>query len=179
MIKAGDVLLIWNMPYPVASGLIAAFTGAHCDHCATALPTINGDTAIYEAQPPKSRKMPVADYLKQLQEWGNSKIDWRQKVDRWLYCDVWRSKDISTRQLVAMYAEAERWLGTPYSMVMNYLFMRKTIHCSEECGRILQAGGIVQWDKEPSRVTPLDIQDCLTQSGWGQVERLNYRPGAL
>ena len=102
MIKAGDVLLIWNMPYPVASSLIAAFTGAHCDHCATALPTINGNIAVYEAQPPKSRKVYVEDYLKQLQEWGDDKINWRQKTNRWLYCDIWRSEYLSTRQLVQM-----------------------------------------------------------------------------
>ena len=177
MIKAGDVLLIWNMPYSIASGLIAAFTGAHCDHCATALPTVDGGVMVYEAQPPKSRKMSVADYLKQLEEWGNSKISWRQKNDRWLRCDVWRSNDISIRQLVSMYTEAEKWVGTPYSMVLNYVFIRKTIHCSEECGRILQAGGIIQWDKEPSRVTPLDIQDALTMVNWVKVEELNYKIG--
>ena len=34
MLKAGDILLIWNYPHIIGSTLIKLFSGARCDHCA-------------------------------------------------------------------------------------------------------------------------------------------------
>jgi len=170
---AGDILLIWNYPHIIASLLIRLFSGVNCDHCATVLDD-NDKLMVYEAYPPASQKVTVADYREIMHEWSGEKMRWRRRRDQYLFCEVWRPPIITPKQLKDMHAEGERWLGVKYSMGINYLFETETIHCSEECGRILQAGGFVTWDKEPSKITPIDVRNTVENIGWSHVGDIRY-----
>lgn len=180
--KVGDVIVLWNMPYPVGTFLIRLATGVNCDHCSIVLPKDKDDPKpyVYEAALWKVRKMPVVEYWKQIESWGKSRRLWRRLTKKKLCVEVWSSPaDLSISEMLV---EAEGWMGAPYGMVFNYLFKgaryvfnRPRVHCSEYLSRILRKG-VLQWDKEPSRVTPIDVRDSLQAANWSHTScEVDYR----
>lgn len=169
--QAGDILLFWNLPYPLASCLIAMVSGAHCDHCAVVLK----DNTVYDAYPPCVRKMDQDSYQDQISEWASDRTHWRTLHNRFLRCDVWRSNDLTQDQLEAFQSEAERLIGVKYGMARNYLVKRNAIHCSEFAARLIESAGIAKFDKRLNRVTPIEIQEVLLRAGWTKVKSTEYR----
>lgn len=171
MVHPGDVLLIWYMPFPWGSKMIAKVehSDLRVDHCATVL-IDNSDAlgmmSVYEAAWPTSHKMSVSDYEGMLEKWAGMRMRWRNRKGCFLKVEVWRATSPIEDQLAAMWTEAELWLGTKYGLVNNYLFDTDKIHCSEECGRILEAGGLVKWDRPYSKITPVDVRELLGSLGW-------------
>jgi hypothetical protein len=82
---------------------------------------------------------------------------------------LWKSpRVLRPDELAAMRKEAERWMGVRYSMALNYLFCRKTIHCSELVARVLSVLPEFKgtWGEEYSRVAPVDVERKLLGKGW-------------
>jgi len=161
------------MPYPLADRLIYGVTDSHLDHVAICLPRLEyPGTDVYEAQPPRCRKMTTVDYEEQVLAWSKGREKWRHRTGSYLQCYLMRSsQEMSNDKLLLMQGEAERWLGVRYSMVFNYLFDLKTIHCSELVGRCLFAADIIRdWGVVPSKITPVMVRDRLRDLGWQQLE---------
>jgi hypothetical protein len=68
-----------------------------------------------------------------------------------------------------MQEEAIKWLGTHYSMILNYLFCTSNVDCSEYVGRILEKTGIT-WGEEPSKISPEDVRIKLTNLNWQNTQ---------
>ena len=186
--KPGDFLVIYNMPFPLASALISLVSkGQHCDHCAMVLPSLTSEyvddlligttdwhnlsgpppPCVYEAQPPVVRKLSIPDYARQLSTWANKKRPWRLRSNRLLYVESYRpTTPLSSQTLVAMAMEADQWLGVRYRMVLNWLLAGPSIHCSELAARLLQSAKLAFWPQEPSRVKPVDVRNALQTSEW-------------
>lgn len=163
MLQAGDVLFFWNLPYPVASCLIAfASGGMHCEHCAIVLED-QGELMVYDAYPPASRKIPLREFEEQLRLWRLQKSP-RRPV---LQVEIWRSK-IDAAQLEALHSEAERLLGIRYGMTGNFLFGTRKIHCSEFLGRVLEGGEVVSLGRRKHRLTPFKVRQALPNN-WYQA----------
>lgn len=122
---------------------------------------------VYEAQPPRCRKMPLQDYIEQMQKWAAKYPSWRNRKNKHFVCEVhnppggipWKD----------MWEEAENWLGTPYGMVFNWLFATDKIHCSEFQRRVLEHIDDLKgsWtDEEPSRTEPVENRQVLIDHGW-------------
>jgi hypothetical protein len=172
--KSGNIMLIWNTPYPIGAFLIKLFTGSDLDHCAIILPKDknNPEPYTYEATLWKVRKMPVPDYWKQLEEWSKSKIWWRRWGKRKLIVEIWSSP--TDLDIPTMLKEAEAWMGKPYGIIFNYLFENSDVHCSEYLGRILMKIGY-NWNKEPSRITPINVRNTLGKANWTyQSQEFDY-----
>jgi len=155
------------MPYPLATLMINWATGAKGpSHCAAVLPNPDGVLSVYEATIPVARVMSVADYEDQLRTWAEQRQWWRKHTSQYLWYELWRPPYISPEQLAAGTKEAERWVGTEYSMIWNYLKGTPKIHCSEKCGRILEAELFVIWKIEYSKIKPMDIRTVLKEMNW-------------
>ena len=160
MIESGDILLVWNMPYPVGSQVIYTVSGGHCDHCAICL-KVDGLMRVYEAQPPKVRWMLYDQYMDQCKEWSLKRTKWRERKNKPLYVERWRPRPIN---VAAALDFANSQLGVPYRMVVDYLWPGKkkwTQHCSKFAAMCLEKGGIVEWEKPYGKIEPLDLRQYL------------------
>jgi len=101
---------------------------------------------VYDAYPPRARKMPLSEYEKELDKW--SRQWWTRRLGG-LRSFWWDPRGAFTGdELASMYSEAERLLGKPYSLILNWAFGRGEgwLHCSEYCGKIAAASGRVKSD---------------------------------
>lgn len=186
--QPGDVLLLWNMPYPFATSVIRMVQGGEqVDHCAVVLrQDFSGSwksdlddelPVVWEAQPPRVRWLPLFQYTDQMDAWSSER-PWWWESKRKFYCEVWRSPaGLHEVALDAMLEEARKWEGVKYGMVMNWLFRGKRIHCSEFVARLLSQLRAFRgaWADEYSRVKPLDVRNALKERYWEHV--WTYTPG--
>lgn len=109
--------------------------------------THRSEPYVYEATPPRVRKLPLREYIKEI-EAENKKHPKNQR--KLLYV---QPASFSEQQIAAMKRFAESQLGRPYS-VKSYIRgkERTTIHCSEYVSRTLQMGG--EMIDTPSKQTP-------------------------
>lgn len=176
----GDIILLWYMPYPLPDRLIYRVTDSHLGHVAIVLPDKEDESGllVYEATPPRARKMPVDQYVVQMNVWAGKRRRWRERKGNELRVELLRS-DLAPQPhtLANEILEAEEWLGTMYSMVWNWLLSTNAIHCSELVARCISASGLVDsrdsvfWGCEFSRVTPIQIRETMMKElGWRVVD---------
>ena len=173
-LQPGEVLIISEMPFPIAVGMIERHQeGSHFHHCAVSL-----GGKIYEAAPPFVRTKTFSEYHDLLTHYSLKRQGWRIRNDRLLTVDVWHGA-VSDAQLAVMQEYAETQLGKPYGLLANYLWdFECALHCSEYCGRILESAGIGTWPTERSKTTPLDVVRQMQAVGWVRVDKIVYRlPG--
>jgi hypothetical protein len=168
--QIGDVIFLHYMPYPIADRLIYRVSNSHCDHVAICLPDAETlGPAVYEAQPPRARMMSVAAYEHQISTWATKRAHWRRRTGNQLKVELLRST-VPDLSLFRMVTEANRWMGVRYSMVINWLFRTRNIHCSELVARCLVTGDVArEWDCELSRTTPIMVREKLIERGWQVV----------
>ena len=119
------------------------------------------DGQIYEAFPPRVRRVEFADFSPKPQN-----------------VTVLRNLMLSSDELDAMLAEAKAWEGTRYNWLANYLFRGPKVHCSEYVARIQMRAGVAYYGgKEPSRITPADVRLISRLSGWEET-LLGWRKAA-
>ena len=174
MMQPGDVILIYNMPYPIGNWVIDWVSCAteRLGHCATVLDD-GGMPTVYEAAIPVARKLTVLGYAVQLALWAGDRAWGRRRTGMRLRYQVWRPPAVTGAELEAMRGEAEKWLGVEYSMIWNYLTDSPKIHCSEMAGRVLETGLIVpKWSKPHSKITPMDVRNVLEAAGLNVVEEV-------
>lgn len=114
------------------------------------------DGNIYEAFPPRVRKLSFSEFM-----WSATN---KKNVT------VLRNLMLATDELDAMLVEAEDWLGSRYNWLANYVFRGPKVHCSEYIARIQMRAGVAYYGgKEPSRITPGDVRLISRLSGWEEV----------
>lgn len=169
--KPGDLLAIWHMA-PLASDVINRVQGGRaCHHCAVISFDLAGslDLAVYEAWPPRSRKMSWPAYWRQLQIWAS---DWRYQRFRRppLVVELWRFPSITPRQVAGLTSTAAGLLDLRYRMVLEWaLGTPKCINCSELAHRCCVAAGLTfQADVRDRRGLPKKM-DRVTPWEWVQT----------
>lgn len=153
------VWIIWNGYPGIAKMLSVVQSGQYCDHCA-----IEIDNTVYESTAPVARKMSLGNYYEEMVKWSQKHQSYRYVSGQKLFVETFPVK-VDNQAREDIIKEAERWMGTPYSMLVNFLLKKETIHCSEFCGRIMEVANLVKWPIEYSRIKPLDVRDRLVQLG--------------
>lgn len=189
--QPGDCILVWQMA-PVFLGVIDwASSKRPCHHCAIVLPpkyTIKDPHSlmlyayehgyvtsdpnkpwVYEAWPPRSRKMPWSDYCGELAEWATN---WRYRVLRRppMYAEYWRFPNLTDGQLAVLTRAAEDLLDIKYRMVTEWLWGTPAINCSEFTTRVTTTAGLTKANDFPhpdrlDRTTPYEWRCAIEKRG--------------
>lgn len=169
-IEPGDALIFWRMPWLSSHVIDLASHSKPVHHCAIA---IEAGPAIYEAWQPRVRRVDLCEYQGIVAKWASN---WRYALTRKpLLVEVWRHPFVDPYANAQALSEAIAWLGTPYSMIGNWLLKGPKIHCSEFLARVLIAAGLIGRadaedrrgrPKEPSRWTPLDVRTAMVRRSW-------------
>lgn len=158
MIHSSNVLIIHNTPYKMAARVITrcqkslfpdrptTWTAHHCAICL-------GDM-VYEAHPPRVRKMSIGDYVQQIKDWNAKQPKCR--------CEVYEPPVPYDVSYVKEHAKKE--LGIRYGMIFNYLFGLPSTHCSEFLASKLDLISWFRWhwsEDDFSRITPAEVMIAL------------------
>lgn len=172
----GDVILLANMPWWMASLIDPLQSGQPYHHCGIVLPDERLRPCVWEAIPPRVHYLWVPEYGKQIDEWASN---WRYRRGRKpLVVEVWRLPGITDDQVDLGSFEAVRWLGVKYRLILNYVWDGASIHCSEFVSLVLVAAKLLtdadfldgkQRPKPPSRRTPWDLRRAIKAHGWHLV----------
>lgn len=118
-------------------GPISKHTGSLLTHAAIIL-----DELVYEAMPPRVRKMRLLDYYQHLEEWGQQKFIERRDFS-WFVLRP--RKEFSSQALVAMTIYAQSQLGRRY-MLRGWWQQQETrgTFCSQYVSNIIAKSGLIQ-----------------------------------
>lgn len=139
-LEGSAVFMENTVPWPLDK-IVEKATGSPLAHVAVLL-NCGGEPYIYEAFPPRVRKMPYREYVDEvLPKW--EKQFWTRRLGG-LNVFWWQpSKPLEQWRLIGMRAKAEELLGTPYNMLGTWFFDwdgPKIMHCSKYGGIIYQGG---------------------------------------
>ena len=116
---------------------------------------------VYEAYPPRARKMPLPEYMALLEKWENRFFVRRAGGLR----PVWISPPWLPAEVVLMHAKAEELLGTPYRLALNYFRGNdRAMHCSEYAGAVAAVTGRIEY--EGHRESPGGLMRKLQALDW-------------
>jgi len=161
--KEGSVIFMENsVPRPL-DGLLELFTNSPLSHVAIFLYYEN-QPKIYEAYPPRVRKMSYIQYVEEvLPSW--EKKFWTRRLGG-LNTFWWEPPNglLDEQALKLMRAKAENLLGTPYNMICNWLRENPNkVHCSEFVSLVYEEAGFITSDK--GRESPGSLFRKLTKLG--------------
>lgn len=143
----GSLVLMENSaPWPIDK-ILERHTGSPLSHVAILL-HFNGEPYVYEAFPPRVRRMTFKEYLEILEKWSNNR--WTKRLGG-LNQFWWepRSGLFTSDMLVRMRAKGEGLLGTRYRLILNWWRDRgeKRVHCSEFASLVVEASRLIVSDK--------------------------------
>jgi hypothetical protein len=130
-------------------GIVAKISHSSVVHTAIVF-NHQGTPWVYEAYPPRVRRMPLQDFIAFRQK--KQKIDPSTRL--WL---LRPKKDYSPPEVANMLQFAVQQVARPYG-VKSYLLdsSRRTIHCSEYTARILEQSGRY-YSPHPWQILPKDL----------------------
>jgi len=121
-------------------GLLVGPINKHTGSCLTHVAIVL-DEWVYEAVPPRVRKMRLLDYYVHLEEWGQNKFV-EQRDFSWFI--IQPRKEFSLQALTIMKIYAQSQVGRRY-MLRGYWQKQETrgIFCSQYISKIIEKSGLI------------------------------------
>ena len=141
----GSVVFMENtVPWPL-DAIVERATGSPLSHVAILLHR-DGEPWVYEAYPPRVRRMPYREYVDEVLPKWEGKF-WTRRLGG-LNTFWWEPRQpLGEERLGPMRAKAEELLGVRYNMLGTWLFDwdgPRIMHCSKYVGLVCEAGGMME-----------------------------------
>lgn len=161
----GSLLFIEN-----GNRIVQNHTDSSITHVAVILKE-DDDFWVYEATPPKVRKVKLDEYLSEVKEINRHKKKERKKLKVWIANP---NKPLTTKQHKAMKEYFDKQMGRRYS-VNSYLngTPGDGIHCCEITGYAFEAAGL-KYSDNPCTDSPWDVWK-KTKPSYNEREEVSTR----